>query len=272
MSLTDVCLRAVEFRATDGEGGDGRTLEGYAAVFDTPTRIDSWEGSWDETIARGAFKKTLRKRTPVMQFDHGHDARVGSVPIGKFDELTEDDHGLFVRGRLFDNDAVAPVREAIEGGAIDGMSFRFQVTKEDWRDAEGNKLKREQVFDLLWAGMEGIQRKILEIDPLYEAGPVVFPAYDATSVGVRSMLAQLGATERKALIRELADQLRPALLAEFAKNTDFTGRPDARSTGGGDAGSDSGTPTGGEPEGNAPGSPMSKERLHLLLRMKGIVK
>lgn len=270
MNLAEVCLRAVEFRASDDSGGDGRTLEGYAAVFDTPARIDSWEGSWDEAIERGAFRKTLRKRTPVMQFDHGRDARTGSVPIGKFEELTEDEHGLFVRGRLFDNTVVDPVRQAIEGGAIDGMSFRFQVAREEWYDAEGKKLKREQVFDLLWAGMEGIQRKILEIDPLYEAGPVVFPAYDATSVGVRSMLAQLGGDERKSLIRQLADELRPAVLAEIADNENFTGRPDARSTGGGDAG-ESGSNNGEPSDGGEPITSKKTLERHRVLRVKGIV-
>lgn len=225
--MSAICLRAVEFRAADQETTDGRTLEGYAAVFDSVSRIDSWEGSWDETLARGAFKKTLRKKTPVLQFDHGRDARTGSVPIGKVEDLSEDDTGLFVRARLFDNPVVEPVRQAIEGGAIDGMSFRFQVAREEWRDADGKKLKTEQVFDLLWAGVEGIQRTILEVDPLYELGPVVFPAYDSTSVGVRSMLAQLAGDERKALIKELA--------AELGRIPDFTGRPGTRSAGGGES-------------------------------------
>lgn len=224
--MSAICLRAVEFRATDQEASDGRTLEGYAAVFDSVSRIDSWEGSWDETLARGAFKKTLRKKTPVLQFDHGRDARTGSVPIGKVEDLSEDDTGLFVRARLFDNPVVEPVRQAIEGGAIDGMSFRFQVAREEWRDAAGKKLKTEQVFDLLWAGVEGIQRTILEVDPLYELGPVVFPAYDSTSVGVRSMLAQLAGDERKALIKELA--------AELSRVPDFTGRS-TRGVGGGES-------------------------------------
>lgn len=214
--MSAICLRAVEFRATD-QVGDGRTLEGYGAVFDTPSRIDSWEGSWDETIAAGAFKKTLRSRTPVLQFDHGRDARTGSVPIGAIDQLAEDEQGLFVRARLFDNPVVEPIRQAIAGNAINGMSFRFQVAKEQWRDAEGNKLKDDQVFDLLWSGVQGLQRSILEVDPLYELGPVVFPAYESTSVGVRSMLAQLEGDERKALIRELAAELR-----RFPQ--DFTGR------------------------------------------------
>lgn len=225
-----VCMRAVEFRAT-GDPGDGRTLEGYAAVFDTPTRIQSWEGEFDEDIARGAFRKTLRSSTPVLQFDHGRDPRTGTVPIGAIDELTEDDTGLFVRARLFDNPVVEPIRQAIAGKAINGMSFRFQVAREQWYDNAGVKVKGEELSRLLWEpGERGpLRRQILEVDPLHELGPVVFPAYDSTTVGVRSLLAQMDAAERRALIHELAAELRRAV-----DLTDLTGRPDARSAGGGD--------------------------------------
>src|SRR2546423_10168164 len=133
-----MCVRTVEFRASnDSLQGDGRTLEGYGAVFNEPTVIDSWEGSFTEELAAGAFKKTLKTRSPVLQFDHGHDPRTGTVPIGSIDQLNEDDHGLFVRARLFDNDVVAPVRDAIAAKAITGMSFRFEVTKDEWRDGAG---------------------------------------------------------------------------------------------------------------------------------------
>lgn len=182
-----LCMRAVEFRAS--EAGDGRTLEGYAAVFDTPTRIDSWEGKFDETIARGAFNRTINARTPVLQFDHGHDLRTGSVPIGAIETLKEDKTGLFVRAQLFDNDVVEPIRQAIEGGAIDGMSFRFRVVRDEW-DESGDIPTRT----------------IREVE-LFELGPVVFPAYEATSVGVRSILAGLSEPERQALVRELAAEL-----------------------------------------------------------------
>lgn len=244
--MSAICLRAVEFRATEPVG-DGRTLTGYAAVFDTPTLIRDWLGTYEETIARGAFKKTLRNKVPVMQFDHGHDPATGTIPIGSIQELTEDDTGLFVRSRLYDNPKVEPIRQAIEGGSVDGMSFRFEVAREEWRDAEGKKLKPEQVDDLLWAGIEGLKRNILEIDPLYEVGPVVFPAYQATSVGVRSMLAQLTGDDRKELIRELAADLR--------RHTDFTGR----STRGVD---------GGEPDANRGTGAASTPPPETLLRHK----
>ena len=138
--------RAVEFRSE--AVGDGRTLTGYAAVFNTPVMIHDWLGSYEETIAQGAFKKTIKARTPVLQFDHGHDPATGTIPIGTVQEVSEDDWGLFVRARLYDNTRVEPIRQAIEGGAVDGMSFRFEVAKEQWFDAEGNKLKAEDIDDL----------------------------------------------------------------------------------------------------------------------------
>lgn len=176
--------RAAPF-STRAANDDGFTLEGYAAVFDTPTRIDSWEGRFDEQIARGAFTKTLSERKPVMQFDHGHDIATGSVPIAAIESIREDDHGLFVSARMFDNPRVEPIRQAIAGGAIDGMSFRFRVTRESWDESRDVPM-----------------RTIRELS-LFEVGPVVFPAYEATSVGVRSLLAGLDDTQRAALLAEL---------------------------------------------------------------------
>lgn len=184
---SNVCRAAsFEMRAADD---DGFTLEGYAAVFDTPTRIDSWEGLFDETIVRGAFAKTIAERKPVLQFDHGHDIATGSVPIGSIEQLREDDHGLFVRARLHDNDRVEPIRQAIASGAIDGMSFRFRVLREEWD--ETNDIPT---------------RTIREVE-LFELGPVVFPAYEATSVGVRSLLAELDADDRSRLVLDVAREL-----------------------------------------------------------------
>ena len=185
----NVC-RAASFtlRAAADQPADGFTLEGYAAVFDTPTRIDSWEGMFDEVIARGAFTKTIAERTPVLQFDHGRDVATGSVPIGVIEELREDRHGLFVRSRLHDNARVEPIRQAIASGAIDGMSFRFRVLAESWDKGSDGEV------DL---------RTIREVE-LFELGPVVFPAYEATTVGVRSLLADLDDDARQALVREIA--------------------------------------------------------------------
>lgn len=187
----NVC-RAASFEAR--AAGDGFTLEGYAAVFNTATRIDSWEGRFDEVIAPGAFTKTISERTPVLQFDHGHDLATGSVPIGAIEELREDDTGLFVRARLHDNARVEPIRQAIASGAIDGMSFRFRVIREEWNEDYS---------------LDAPIRTIREVE-LFELGPVVFPAYDATSVGVRSLLSGLDDAERARLVAELRHEISDA--------------------------------------------------------------
>lgn len=163
----DDLTRSVSFRAEPSD--DGLTLEGYAAVFNTPTRINSWEGNFDEQIARGAFTKTLAERMPVIQFDHGHHPLLGSIPLGVPEVLREDAHGLYVRARLHDNWLVEPVRDAIRSGSITGMSFRFSVVKESIDESGDVPL-----------------RTVNEVK-LYELGPVVFPAYEATTVGVRSI-------------------------------------------------------------------------------------
>lgn len=201
--------------------GDGRTLDGYAAVFNRETIIDSWEGRFREKLSPGSMKKSFRERPPRIQFDHGRHPLVGSIPIAQVRSITEDtdpelapDGGAHIVARLHDNWLVEPVREAIASGSIDGMSFRFDVVQERWFDADGKQIRDEQAL------LEQLRRSWFEDVPddelllrdlrelkVPELGPVVWPAYEATSVGVRSKtvtvdLGRLGDPEqRKTLAR-----------------------------------------------------------------------
>ncbi len=164
-------IRSVDFAISDTD--DGLTLEGYAAVFDSPTHISNrFEGDFTETINRGAFANVIRANPkPVMQFDHGLDTAIGSTPIGAIQSMREDDKGLWVSARLHDNWLSLPVRHAIESGSLHGMSFRF-LTAEDgsgetWSDDRST-------------------RSVTDISYLPELGPVTFPAYADTEVSVRA--------------------------------------------------------------------------------------
>ncbi len=180
--------RSVPFtRAADDDHGDGRTFTGYGAVFNSPTRIDSWEGRFDEQFAPGAFRKTIRERTPKFQFDHGHHSLIGSVPIGTINSLIEDERGLLVEARLGKHLFIDFIQEAIETGAIDGMSIRFSVVREEWRDENGIVVPPTEVDDALWTGERGILLRTIQEAKLAEVGPVVWPAYKDTTAGVRSM-------------------------------------------------------------------------------------
>lgn len=205
----DLC-RSVPFTRSD-EHGDGRTFTGYGAVFNSPTRIDSWEGRFDEQFAPGAFRKTLRERTPKFQFDHGRHSLIGSVPIGKITSISEDERGLAVEARLGRHLFIDLIQEAIETGAIDGMSIRFTVVREEWRDKHGQPVPAEEVDELLWSNdteRGPLLRTILEAK-LDEVGPVVWPAYQDTTAGVRSAdpvtidPARLNEPEQRRLLAEL---------------------------------------------------------------------
>jgi HK97 family phage prohead protease len=207
-------IRSVPFtvtRAEESAGGDGLTLEGYAAVFEQRTEIDSWEGTFVETIRKGAFRKTIRSQTPVMQFDHGRHPVIGSIPIGRIETLSEDDQGLYVRGRLTDNWLIQPVRDAIRDENVTGMSFRFDVVREEWRDNQGKLLKAGELDQLLWNPEERgpLERTLIELR-VPELGPVVFPAYAGTSVSVRAA----GMAGSILADRELRRDIQRALVAD----------------------------------------------------------
>lgn len=177
-------VRFVDFRAS--EDADGQTLEGYAAVFNAWTDISDRMGTYKERIAPGAFKRSLGQRTPVLQFDHGSHPMFGSLPLGSISVLREDRNGLFVRARMSDNWFIQPIRDAIRDGGLTGMSFRFRVISDDWDTEDGEDA-----------------RTIKEVE-LLELGPVVFPAYEQTSVAVRSLVDHLDDETRAELARELS--------------------------------------------------------------------
>lgn len=191
--MATVLVRTLESQLETRSGeatSTGLRIEGYAATFGSKTHIRSLEGEFDESILKGAFAKSIRRsrnNPPIMQWNHGRDTRVGAVPIGVYDVIEEDSHGLRVEGDLFDNPVVEPIRQAIAGGAVRGMSFKFTVTRDVWRDSEGKILRSSEIGDLLWnPGSRGpLHRTLLEVD-LLEMGPVSTPAYKSTSIKLRN--------------------------------------------------------------------------------------
>ncbi len=150
-----------------------RELEGYMAIFGMRSRIPDHAGDFDEEIHPGSFARSLRTNgLPVMQFDHGRDPRVGTVPIGRWRSIEEDGKGYKVSGTLFDNPIVEPVRQALADGALDGMSFRFSVAK------NGDKWERRSA---------GTDLRVIRDADLVEAGPVVFPAYRHAKIQLRAV-------------------------------------------------------------------------------------
>lgn len=232
---TPFAIRAAE----DGEDSDGLTLDGYAAVFNRETVIDSWEGRFREKIAPGAMKKSFRENPPRVQFDHGHHPLIGSIPIGSVESVREEvdpvlapEGGAHIIARMHDNWLTQPVRDAIASGSVDGMSFRFSVVREEWHDYTGKRITDEDALrgELRRTWMEDVPNEELLVRTLKELrvpelGPVVWPAYAETSVGVRSQmisidLSRLGDPEERnklaqaVLMADRADGEEPPLTEE----------------------------------------------------------
>lgn len=159
----------VEFRSDTDDGSLG-LLTGYAAVFNKDTTIDSWEGRFTERVAPGAFSKTLRDRGDQVKvlFNHGFDPSIGDKPLGKPSKMEENSRGLWVEVPLDDTSYNRDLVASLRSGALDGMSFRFSVVREDIDDSADMPV-----------------RTLRELK-LYEFGPVTFPAYEATTAGVRA--------------------------------------------------------------------------------------
>lgn len=150
----------IEVRAAD----EKRVIAGYAAVFNSETDIG---GFFREKIAPGAFTPALKADVRAL-FDHDSSHVLGRTKAGTL-RLKEDDHGLAVEIDLPDTQTARDLTASMERGDIDGMSFGFRVTKQEWDETQDPPL-----------------RTIQEVE-LHEVSVVTFPAYEDTEVALRSL-------------------------------------------------------------------------------------
>lgn len=170
--LTPMRLLVPDLQMRDDS--DGSTLVGYAAVFDSPTDIDSWEGRFIERIKPGAFARTIGPNRaaadgPVrVLFNHGMDPSIGMKPLGTPIVLRENKRGLYTETRLASTSYNDDLKALLRDGSLSGMSFTFDVLDDTWEEDGERRL-----------------RTINEVR-LYEFGPVTWPAYTDTTAGIRS--------------------------------------------------------------------------------------
>lgn len=117
---------------------ENNVFEGYASVFNNVDHVG-------DIVEKGAFKKTIEeagKNVKVLwQHDHYN-------PIGKALHMEEDNHGLFVKAKIFDTSLGRDAMTLIKGGVIDVLSIGYRVIKDEW-DKEKNvrRLKEIQLFE-----------------------------------------------------------------------------------------------------------------------------
>lgn len=194
-----IAIRSYQLRA---EASDDGIVEGYASVYNQQTNIGDW---FYEIIERGAFDNT--DLTDVLLFTN-HD--MNKIPLARSRknngnstmQLTPDEIGLKMRANIdIENNAEAKtLNSAIQRGDIDGMSFRFLIGDEEWTDLDTDMPTRH----------------IKSISKVIEVSAVNIPAYDGTSIYMRSGDVSLD-NERQALDNVLEEKRSLFLLKEKAK-------------------------------------------------------
>lgn len=132
----------------------GLEIEGYASLWG----VADLNG---DVVAKGAFAASLaRSGARGVRMLHQHESR---AVVGVWDEMIEDERGLFVRGRIMDWSAEARFAEALsKAGALDGLSIGFRSSR---------------------ARREGRFRVLVEVE-LWEVSVVTFPMLPGARFGV----------------------------------------------------------------------------------------
>lgn len=138
---------------------------GYASVFNRP------DGTGD-VVRPGAFAASLERRGVAgirMLFQHDP-----AQPLGRWLQIHEDAHGLFVRGKLsLDVQRSAELAGLLRDGAIDGLSIGFKTVR-------ARRMRQTH------------RRHLLEID-LWEISLVTFPMLDCARVVAKAAPPHKGA-------------------------------------------------------------------------------
>jgi hypothetical protein len=148
---------------------DGKTLIGYAAVWDSPSEFMGFT----EFVKRGAFTKTLNDGADVrLLIDHD------GVPLARTKSgtmaLEEDERGLRVEAELDPmNPDAARIMSAMKRGDLSQMSFAFRTIKDNWNpDRTVRELREVQLFDVSVVTFPAYEQTVAELRRKQETATV----------------------------------------------------------------------------------------------------
>ena len=157
----------LEIRSNGTLTAKGKTLSGYAAVFNSEANL----GDFNEVIKPGAFAKSLATGSNIRALsNHDVHALVGTTKSGTL-QLREDAHGLAFTLSLPDTSHGRDLSILVDRGDVAGCSFGFRVAPggDKWETRNGKML-----------------RELLQVD-LMEVTLTSDPAYQDTTVALRNM-------------------------------------------------------------------------------------
>ena len=173
------------------DGGDGRTVEAFAAVFGQEAEISDHEGHYLEVIDPGAFNRAIDHASRArggfpgavkVLYNHGMTIQGTpserfSMPIGTPVEIRAEARGLLTRTRYSETPLADEVLESIRSGSITSQSFTGRIVRSDPQLSRGDRHRPRG------GQLTTVRRTELG---LREYGPVLWPAYSGAEIlGVR---------------------------------------------------------------------------------------
>lgn len=155
-----------ELRAIMAGENNLKNIVGYAAVFDKPSE----DMGFIEYVRKGAFRKAIANSDARALFNHDTD----TLPLGRQSAgtltLKEDETGLYFEIDPPNTTAARDLMISIDRGDIKEASYGFTVAIDEWD----------------WKS-EPPTRTIVEVDQIFDVSPVVFAAFNDTTVALRAM-------------------------------------------------------------------------------------
>lgn len=183
-------IRSVECRVSVGE--NTRTVEGYALLFNVDSTPMGWSGDWVEKIAPGALDGVLENSDVLCLLNHDESrgvlARWRKEP-GSL-KLEVDEKGLRYSFEAPNTALGEELLEGIRRKDISASSFAFTVEDDEWLQRDTNTY----------------ERVIKRFGQLFDVSPVYRPAYEDTSVAVRS-LGEIKEKEKRETLEAYYKQL-----------------------------------------------------------------
>lgn len=170
-------LKHSEMRAKNGN-----IIVGYGAIFNS----DSEDMGFVEQVKPGAFARSIREGDCRCLLNHDANKLLGRQSNGTL-RLTEDKYGLRFECTIPDNSIGLDCYESVARGDLTGCSFSFTNPTEIW-------------------SKDGTRRELLDLT-LIDTGPVVFPAYEGTSVQARSHKERYSSTRSYTFVRASSSQI-----------------------------------------------------------------
>lgn len=156
-------------------------IQGYAIRFNEPAVFDVDGVEYREVIDPRALDKTDMRDVP-LRYNHSDNVMVMARTRNKTLQLIKDEQGLRILADLANTTAGRDLYELIKRGDVDKMSFAFTVARDDY-------------------DVETRTRRILAVDKIFDVSAVDSPAYETTSISVRSYFEVEAEKQRIALER-----------------------------------------------------------------------